>query len=124
MHKPINCVQVNATDANERNRMETFAQSFDHEIGTWRYPIFEAKKDDYTIGYAQVVNTPVVFTAWNPKACKPRDIYDACNWWRAWSLTQYGHGMTTVPTNKDTKFTSSIMENLGFKRMNLELYEI
>jgi hypothetical protein len=122
MHAPLNCQQVNSLDANERNRMETFAKSFDHNISSWRFPIFEMKRDEKSFGYAQIVHIPIVFTAWNPKACKPRDFIDGLNWWRAWGLTQNNHGFTTVALENKT-FTPDLMKKIGFKRMNLELYE-
>lgn len=122
MHDPFHCQLVNSNDPNERNRMQTFAESFDHNIATWRFPVFEGKRDEKTLGYAQVVNIPVVFTAWNPKACKPRDIIDAMNWWKAWAITQNNYGLTTVPLETKS-FYPKVMEKLGFKRMNLELYE-
>lgn len=122
MHSQFVAQIINSNDSNERNRMQGFAESFDHSIDTWRFPIFECMRNDKTLGYAQVVNIPVVFTAWNPKSCKPRDIVDAMNWWRAWAITQNNYGLTTVPL--DTKsFYPKVMEKLGFKRMNLELYE-
>lgn len=123
MHTQIHCKQINSNDSQERNRMETFAKSFDHEISGWRWPHFEMKRNDYSFGYAQVVHTPIVFTAWHTKQCKPKDFIDGMNWWRAWGLTQNGHGFTTVALDNPT-FTPDLMKKMGFKRMNLELYEV
>lgn len=122
MHKQINCVQVNANDPNERARMQTFAESFDHTIGSWRWPICEMKRGDYTFGYAQIVQSPVFFTAWNPNTCKPRDFHEGLSHLRAWGLMQNGHGFATVALDNPT-FTPQLMEKLGFNRMKLELYE-
>lgn len=122
MSEPLFCHQINSLDPNERNRMESFAKSFDHTIAGWRFPIFEMKRGDYSFGFAQIVNTAIVCTAWHPKVCKPRDFLEGQNWWRAWGLTQYGHGFTTVALDNKT-FTPELMKKIGFKRMGLELYE-
>lgn len=122
MHSQFHCQIIDTSDVIQRNRMQTFASSFDHHIETWRFPIFEAIRDEKTLGYAQVVNIPIVFSAWNPKSAKPKDIVAGMNWWRAWAITQNNYGLTTVPLNTKT-FYPKTMEKLGFKRMNLELYE-
>lgn len=110
------------------NRLETFAKSFgdDHAIVTRDHPMVAIVRDSKWVGYAQIVTVPVVFTAWhtNPQICSPRDVVEGMKAFTGWARLQYNYGLTATPISALSKFTSSIMEKLGFKRMNAELWEI
>jgi hypothetical protein len=122
MKSPVKFEYVQPTDNDLKAQLQTFANSFDHSIETWSHPIFIAKTDNKWIGYIQIVNQPTVFTAWKPEAASARTIIEAMLQLVGWVRFQFGSGFTTVPL--DTKsFFPSVMKKLGFKRMNLELYE-
>lgn len=104
-------------------RLNTFAASFNHTIDVTPHPILIWKQGERWVGYCQIVNLPVVFTAWHPQSAKPRDTLEVYKLIRGWAKIQHGGGFTTVPLDTET-FTPKVMKKLGFNKTGMELYEL
>jgi len=105
-------------------KLKAFALNFDppHELRETKHRIVIAKRDGIWIGYAEVITTPIVCSAWSKDACKPQDIWGAMMALAGWSRMQHGEGYVMVPLNTKT-FPEHIMSKLGFYRTNSELYK-
>lgn len=126
----IDYIPVNTNNENDKGKLQGFANSFEHEIKTWRYPIYKCVRMEtgQYIGYTQVYTAPTIFTAWHPQIVTPREMAEVNNAFRNWCRIAYGDGMLAVPseTSKSQiprKFTPEIMGKLGYNRMDMELYE-
>jgi hypothetical protein len=120
MHSAI---QFEECDSPEKLvKLRNFAATFDppHEIPDTKHRIVIAKKNGQWIGYAEIVTTPVVFSAWS-KECKPQDIWSAMQAFVGWARLQFSEGYTAVPLETRT-FPERIMNKLGFVRLRTELY--
>jgi len=118
-------IQFEECDTPEKlEKLREFAKTFDppHFIEDTRHRIVIAKRDGLWIGYAQIVTTPIVFSAWSKDRCRPQDIWAGMMAFVGWSKIQYGEGWTTVPLDTRT-FPEKIMNKLGFFRAKVELYK-
>lgn len=108
-------------------RLEEFARSFgdEHKLTTRDFAMMAVVRDGKWVGYAQIVNVPIVFTSWHPdeKICSPRDVCEAMKAFVGWAKIQWNYGMTATPISLTSKFTAKVMEKLGFRKMNAELWE-
>jgi hypothetical protein len=106
-------------------KLRAFAATFDppHFIEDTKHRIIIFKRRGEWIGYAEIVNTPIVFTAWNKNRCKPRDIVETMKAFVGWARIEHGEGFTAVPLDTRT-FPEKIMNKLGFYRLKTELYSV
>jgi len=109
----------------KREKLQTFAKSFDHEVKSFTHPIAAFKRGETWVGYSQIVlNMPVVFFAWNPNTIATRDLHEFGSRFMGWSDLQHGGGFTAAPINQPTKFNKELVErHFGVKSMGMELYE-
>lgn len=106
-----------------RDKLNTFANDFNHNVDNFTYPIYVVKDDEKWVGYCQIVATPTVFTAWNPKVCSARNIRDAVLHIGGWLKMQHGTGLIAVPLGK-TNFVQKILSKLGLKRIGANGTEV
>jgi hypothetical protein len=119
----IPSIQFEECDTPEKlKELRKFAETFDppHQIHDTKHRIVIAKREGLWIGYAEIVTTPIVFSAWSAR-CKPQDIWSAMAAFVGWARLQHGAGLTAVPLDTKT-FPEKIMNHLGFYRMRTELY--
>lgn len=100
-----------------------FAKSFDHTIDSWAHPIVITKIGDRWLGYHQIIKECIMFNAFNPKTCSPREVVEAMKALAAWARLQHGGGFTAAPMDSKT-FTPEVMQRLGFRRTGMELWEL
>lgn len=106
-----------------RDKLNIFAKDFDHSVENYSHPIYIIKEGDQWLGYCQLVTTPTVFTAWNPKVCSARNIRDAVLHIGGWLKIQHGTGLIAVPLGK-TNFVQKILNKLGLKRIGANGTEV
>jgi hypothetical protein len=122
----INPIQFEDCDTPEKlEKLRAFAATFEpaHFIPDTKHRIVIAKNNGIWIGYAEIVTTPIVFTAWSKAHCKPQDIWSAMTAFVGWARLQFGEGITAVPLDTKT-FPERIMQKLGFLRLRTELYKV
>ena len=124
MKNPIQSFFLDRSNEDAKNQLQTFAQSFGHKIETWQYPIIVFHRDNKWISYAQIVQIPVVFPAFHtdPDICSKFDTLSVAQQLIGWANIQYGAMLGACPM-EDTKVTQQLLESLGGKKMNKELYE-
>jgi len=108
-------------------RMQQFARTFDHEIGPWKNGKLVAfERDEKTFGYADIVYLPVAFPAFHPEVATPRAIMDVVSGWKAVAqLSHGGEGWIGVPLDETRRtFPAQMLENIGFSKMNREIYTL
>ena len=104
-------------------KLKAFALEFDHRITTLKYPYVAFKVAGQWIGYAQLVDDPIVFPAFHPgKATKRMVIEVMRNFVGQAKLRQpTQNGFVGVPLNTLT-FVPHIMSKMGFEDTNNKLY--
>lgn len=104
-------------------KLQGFAKSFDHDIGNPKLPLCIVKRNEIWKGYGQIINEPIVFTAWHTdrSVCSPRDLIEGMKAFTYWGKLQHGSVMTAVPMDSKT-FTPEVMKKLGAKRLQQEIY--
>lgn len=113
---------LNIKDADQVAKLKSFAKEFDHEVENFSFPIYILKENEEWLGYFQIVEKPVIFTAWNPHKIKPRQFRDGMLAIWGWGRLQHGTVMTSVPIGVK-RFTEKIFKKLGLRKTGLELYE-
>jgi hypothetical protein len=113
----------NCDSPEKLQKLREFAATFEppHEILDTKNRIVIVKRNGQWIGYAEIVETPVVFSAWSKKHCQPRDILEAMKAFTGWAKIQFGQGLTAVPLDTRT-FPEKVMNKLGLYRIKAELY--
>src|ERR1700761_5297585 len=106
------------------SKLKEFAITFDppHEVNFDKHRIVIVKADGLWVGYAEIVTTPVVFSAWCSHVCTPKIIQEGMKAFTGWAKLTYGEGLTAVPLNTKS-FSEVIMDKLGFYRLRTELYK-
>jgi len=119
-------------------KLKEFAQTFEHDIHPEcvKAPVLIIKrvtgKDDDRkeewLGFVQMVNCPLLFTAWNPNVCSHREVVEGMKAFTGWAklngtLSGKYPGFAAVPTKSKT-FTQKVMEKMGFRRLFAEIYAV
>lgn len=114
---------LNPKNEDQLKKLIAFSIEFDHEIKSINFPIIIAKIKDRYIGFTEVCNTPVLFPAFDPKSCSPRNTMETINGLYNWS--KLTHGDFLMARNMDAEqFSIELLEDHFIpKRMNMELYE-
>ena len=119
-------------------KLKEFAHTFEHDIcpENVKAPVLIIKRvsgkgDDRKeewIGFVQMVNCPLLFTAWNPNIATNRDVVEGMKAFTGWAKLQgvlQGRypGFAAVP-NESKTFTPETMEKMGFRRLFAEIYAV
>jgi len=103
--------------------LKTFAANVQppHSIPEDAGRIIMIRRRGQLVAYAIECKTPVVIVTWGNN-CHPRDVAEASATLSCWSQLQHGSALTAVTLNHPT-FPPHVMEKLGYRRLNLELYQ-
>jgi hypothetical protein len=122
----VNFLEVNQF-GEDLARMQTFAKSFNHDIQPMRNgKLIALERDERVFGYADIIHLPIVFPAFHPAITNPRSVVETFKGWRAMcQLSHGGEGIIAIPLDHDRKtFPTEMLEGLGYKKMNRELYSL
>lgn len=106
--------------------LQSFAETFDHTVRLNPHSkYFVAFRGLKPIGYQEQVFTPVIYPAFHPDECSPRDVTRVMHDWVAHSQLSGVPAIVGVPLNnrKDSgNFPEETMNRLGLVRLQRELY--
>jgi hypothetical protein len=108
-------------------RLQLFARTFQHEIAPQTgCKTVVLEREDKVFGYADIFYLPVVFPAFHPAITTPRAVVETLHGWQAHcDLNSGGAGFIAVPLEDQRQtFPRKMMEGMGFKRMQRELYQL
>lgn len=100
--------------------MTAFAESFGHKINPARRTVMLVDENEVSIGYFQLIETPVFMVALHPELAKGRASIEAIKKMQAWSEMQYGEALAGV--NPGSPF-EEVLPRLDFKEMPLKLFK-
>jgi hypothetical protein len=110
----------------EFQKLQLFAKSFDHEIVAHpQINVYAFYRNDICFGYSDHVFIPTMYPAFHPALTKASDVIQVLSDWRAHLQFSGNSGYVGVPTPECSgraNFPQSIMEKLGLKRIERELY--
>jgi hypothetical protein len=113
-------------DKESFDQVAVFAKSFDHDIDKGILPIYTVSKGDNMIGYFSALTQPIICPAFHPRVCSPRDFKETVEALKNWRFLnsisqQFPNGVGFLAT--DTKIDPAIIQKLGFKNLNMQLYQ-
>ena len=112
----------------EFQQLQTFAKSFDHEIVPHpQINVYAHYRDDVCFGYSDHVYIPTVYPAFHPALTKAKDVIQVMSDWRAHVQLSGATGYIGVPSPECSgrvNFPQSIMEKLGLRRLEREVYSL
>lgn len=126
--EPINFERIRTPEQFER--LQAFAKTFNHEVTASHAlaPLIVVKRGEKWIGFFQIVNSPVVFSAWHNDECEPRDFLESMRALQGWAKmeaslnnTEFGYAAVSIGNQA---FSPEIMQKVGMNRMFFELYEV
>jgi len=108
-------------DDEQFKRVKAFAETFNHETLSGDQ-IIMIGREGRLFGYIQIHTRPILLGSWHPDA-GARNIKEAIEDIRKWVDMKFeGRAFTAVTLDHQT-FPPKTMEKLGFKRLNVELYD-
>lgn len=106
--------------------LQYFARTFNHEVhpspDTQHFLHF---RDGNPIGYSDLSFQPVVYPAFHPGHCSPRDVMRVVENWKSHFQISRQPALIGVPLNNDDgegNFPEETMRRLGLVRLRRELY--
>lgn len=118
-----------APNTEEFQRLQAFAESFDHCIAPSPHTnVYAHYKGDTLFGYSDHVYLPIVYPAFHPALTTPRDVIQVMSDWKTHTQLAGKPGGIGVPfDNKTTTgealpFPEDVMNKLGLIRMRREIY--
>lgn len=115
-----------APNSEEFQRLQSFAESFDHCIVPAAHTnVYAHYKGDTLFGYSDHVYLPIIYPAFHPKLTSPRDVIQVMSDWKAHTQLMAKPGLIGVPLdnrNGAGNFPESTMNKLGLVRMHREVY--
>lgn len=114
---------LNPKNEDQLKKLIAFSIEFDHEIKNINFPIIIAKVKDKYIGFTEVCNTPVLFPAFDPRNCSPRNVVEIIDGLHIWSKLANGDFLMARDMNASQFSNELLEEHFIPKRMNMELYE-
>jgi hypothetical protein len=105
-----------------------FASSFNHDLSKAIHPIYMVHRGGSLIGYFCLPNIPVFFPAFHPDKCSPRDFVGIVEQVRAAACLnsiggQFPNGQCWLAVENQPAIPRQIIERLGFKNTNCQLYQ-
>lgn len=104
----------------EWDRLMGFAETFEHKPNPARLTMVAVNEEGKWLGYAQLIQTPVITVAMHPEYGKGKAALEIIKSLRAWSEVQNGEALTGVNAESDW---NELLPRLGFKDMNLKLFK-
>jgi hypothetical protein len=113
-------------DSAEFLELADFAETFDHKVVDHpQINVYGHYKDNRLVGYSDHVFIPTIYPAFHPDFTTPRDVIQTMHDWRVYNQLTGGPGYVGVPLQSERfTFTNEIMEKLGMKRLNREVFYI
>jgi hypothetical protein len=115
-----------APNTQEFRQMQTFAESFDHQIvDNPNVTLHAFYRGDTCFGYSDCVYLPVTYPAFHPAITRPRDVVQVMSDWVAHTQLAGKAGYIGVPLNNRDgagNFPEETMNKLGLQRTHRELY--
>ena len=113
-------------DSAEFLELSDFAETFDHKVVDHpQINVYGHYKDNKLVGYSDHVFIPTIYPAFHPDFTTPRDVIQTMHDWRVYNQLTGGPGYVGVPLQSERfTFTNEIMEKLGMKRLNREVFYI
>jgi hypothetical protein len=106
--------------------MQTFAESFDHQIvDNPNVTLHAFYRGNTCFGYSDCVYLPVTYPAFHPEITRPRDVVQVMSDWVAHTQFAGKQGYIGVPLNNRDglgNFPEETMNKIGLVRTNRELY--
>ena len=115
-----------APNTQEFRQMQTFAESFDHQIvDNPNVTLHAFYRGNTCFGYSDCVYLPVTYPAFHPEITRPRDVVQVMSDWVAHTQFAGKQGYIGVPLNNRDglgNFPEETMNKIGLVRTNRELY--
>lgn len=113
-------------DSGEFLELVDFAEEFDHKVQCHpQINVVGFYKDGKLFGYSDHVFIPTIYPAFHPGHTTPRDVMQCMHDLKVYSQVSGQAGFIGVPLQNDRHtFTNEIMDKLGLKRMEREIYAL
>lgn len=108
------------TNIQELQRLQGFADSFGHKVNEKRRAFSLMDEKQITIGYFQLIETPVIVASFHPDLSKGRPSIEAIRKLQSWSEMQYGESVTAVSHGSNF---NEVLPKMGFIDLKMNLFK-